>query len=341
MSDLNINGEVNGVSTVEIFATKVGEKKKTLKSLPTAKLVMDLARNPRKRNVYADDNNQKLARNIVDYGLQSPIVVNIRENGVPIVLCGHRRLIAIRTYQTEGLKAVKGNEGKQPALAADPKFLTEVPCIVYQGLTLEEEMDLVMDHGPVLLLTEQEKFMAAKAMIGVGFNHAFIADKLGMSRANFTNFFAKLIKLPDVVQEAFLSDDEKAPKITQETAKALEKAYAEDQKAPNAVFKVGGDKFNAEWDRVVSQGSTPRVKMLTVEKLEQMASVLNRSTDSDLMDLLIAITKGNMQGAQDAVNRIRNLINAGNSTVNTGVTRIEEGIATTVGDYVPVVDSTY
>jgi hypothetical protein len=342
----DINGNNAGVSEVEVSATgdqpvrevnatEAFARTKTFKDVDRTKIKADLVRNPRDPKVYKDGRNKFLARAIYDFGLAEDLWVSLRADGFYWILRGHRRFAAIETICNEGLEAVADDPTK-PAVPADPTRFAKIKCIVYRGLTPDEELDLVMDHGGVVKLSKQEQFLAAKTMASYGWTHALIAPKLGMTRANYTNGLAKLMLMPQVVQDTFLSTEKDAPSMSQKTIQLLATEFDKDQKLPGARLRTAGPNFNASWEKFLKEGNTTPDKGMDRAGLAALMVNLNPgSSDQDIIDLIQAIHDNNGMNAATSINRLKALLKIARPET---FTRIEEGIPATVGSFTEVED---
>lgn len=324
MSDF-INVSASDASIDGVVSTNASEAADSIRLVPRSKIKADHARNPRKSRRYSAKELSAIIRSLIAHGLHEPLVLSERADGTLWVLKGHRRLAAIDLIRTEGIaKDVYG-----PALAADPNFMDKIKCRVLKGLTIQAEMDILMDHGDIVALDRQEKLMTAQILTRYGFSHDFIAGKLGGSRSNYSNGLARVLAMPDCVQTAYLDESDDAPDVTQEVLKPLYDAYKEDQKTPGSRIKTAGPKFVAVWEEFLKNGVTKKAKVMARQSILDVASV---TTDPDLRDMLQAIADGNGQDLGTSMERLAlRLVDL--STVNTGFKRVEEGIVNTVGSY--------
>lgn len=343
---INENSET-GVETIQVSAavvegnvlrTNASEATDSIKLLNRSAINVDLDRNPRLRSKY-DRKKASMAwlcRSLLAHGLQEPLVVSQRTDGTFWLLKGHRRLAAIVIVATEGLDKSGSGIDVLPAVAPDSDFMVKVKCRVLKGLTIQGEMDILMDHVEIIGLTRQEKLLAAKILTQYGFGHGFIARKVGMSRPNYSNSLGKLLQMPTCVEEAYLSEEKDAPDMTQAALKLLSNAYDADQKAPGSRLKIAGPQFNEVWERV---GNGLVVdKSMSRKDLRTLAGSIS---DPDIRELLEAISNNQGQDAGTAIQRLNARLKAGPiqfSTVGTGVQTIEEGIVDTVGDFDRIID---
>lgn len=313
--------------------TNASEAADSIKFLSRSLINVDLDRNPRQRSKY-DRKKASMAwlcRSLLQHGLQEPLVVSQRADGTYWLLKGHRRLAAIVIVATEGLEKSGSGIDTLPALAADPDFMVKVRCRVLKGLTIQGEMDILMDHADIVGLTRQEKLLAAKILTQYGFTHDFIAKKVGMSRPNYSNSLGKLLMMPTCVEEAYLSEDKDAPDITQAALKALAAAYDADQKSPGARLKVAGPQFATVWEQVGNGLATD--KSMSRKNIRTLAGSIS---DPDIRELLEAISNDQGQDAGTAIQRLTARLKAGPiqfNTVGTDVKTISEGIVNTVGGF--------
>lgn len=101
-----------------------------------------------------------------------PLVVSEKRNGQFLVLCGNRRA-----------QAIEDIFANQPDKAALLFPLGTVPCVVYSGLTEEQEAILRIDHGKDedrVPLDEFGEYLAIKQLVKAGYDtQAGIAEKMG------------------------------------------------------------------------------------------------------------------------------------------------------------------
>lgn len=309
-----------------ISITGASEATDSIKFYPRTQIRQDLKRNPRKATRYTAKELSPLVRSIYKHGIQEPPTVSERANGEPWVVKGHRRLAALNMLITEGLP----KDAFGPAIDPQPGFMPKVRCRVLRGLSIQGEIDILMDHGDVVRLDKQEKLLAARIMVGYGLSHDFIAGKLGGSRSNYSNGLAKVLSLPQIVEDTYLSTEDNAPNVTQPILTVLKAAYDKDRAAKLCGVKEEGPTFKTEWENFIANGTT-RLKVLSRKIILSVAEV---QTDPDVRNILAAIADNDKDSLglhlENLNGRLTDL-----STVNTGFTRIEEGIATTVKDFVP------
>lgn len=329
-SDSVVNGAVaEAMSFPTIDNTGVGGMKQESRIVEYTKINRDLDLNPRDHDIYSLEKSGWMGRSLHTYGQQEPVLLSERDDRSLHLLRGFIRITGAGHVRVTGIPAVKGDEKNQPAIPADPNFMNKVNALVIKGLSRQQEIDLVMDHGTKTGLSIQEKYKSAVIMTRAGFSRNLVAAKLKMTISNYNNQIGRILNLPPVVQEHFLSDKKDAIKITQDVLKVLYPAFETDQKASGARIRVGGEAFNAAWEKVVAEGS---VKRATVMKKEDITSVANTVVNPDLRDVLQAIRDNDGQGLASAINRVEGSIKL-TTTTNTGLVRIESGVETTVGDF--------
>lgn len=319
MSDLNI--------TVGIEKTNASEAADSIRVVKRNTIKTDRDRNPRSKRRYEAKSLSALCRSIVANGIQEPPVLSERANGELWTLKGHRRLAALEMIATEGLP--KDSFG--PAVPAMPNFADKVRCRVLKGLTIQGEMDILMDHSEVLGLDKRERLLTAKILTRFGFTHEFIAAKVGMSRPNYSNSLSRILQMPDCVEDAYLNEADDALDVTQEALKGLYAAYEKDFKRSGAV-KVAGPEFTTAWETFLKDGAAKPIKAMS---RKDMLSVAGVESDPDLRAILQAIANGQNQDLGTAMERARLRLTR-LDTVGTGVRMIEEGIVNTVGDFARV-----
>lgn len=320
--------ETSEIVTENVIAnTGASEGIDTLRVVKTNRLKIDKGRNPRKHREYTPERLSPLARSVLANGLQEPPTVSERSDGSLHVLKGHRRLTAILMVQETGIpKDVYG-----PEIAPRPDFMTSVKVRVIKGLTMAGEIDILMDHGDVKKLDKQEKLQAARTMVNFGLTHELIAQKLGGSRANYTNGIAKVLALPPIVEMTYLSEEDNAPSLTQPTLKDLHTAYKKDLDTRASSIKEEGPAFKAAWEHFIKHGTN----VIKVMPRKEMLALAGNQADPDVRNLLAALASNDKSEVgtilESLTLRLTDL-----TTVNTGFVRVEEGIETTVRDFQPV-----
>lgn len=304
--------------------TNASEANDSIRVIPRSKLKYDRSRNPRLAKRYEAKSLSPLVRSLANHGLQEPITGSERADGSLWVLKGHRRLAAIEMLATVGLE----KDAFGPAVPPIPGFGDKIRCRVLKGLTIEGEMDLLMDHADVLALDKREKLLTAKILTRFGFTHEFIAKKVGSSRSNYSNGLARILAMPSCVEEMYLSEADDALDITQEALKPLYAAYEKDLKNGGNI-KEAGPNFRDAWESFVKDGAAPKVKTMSRKDILSVAGV---ESDPDLRNLLQAIANGQNHDLGTALERVR-LRLANFDTIGTGVQTVSEGIVSTVGDF--------
>ena len=115
-----------------------------------------------------------MVASIVKHGFKPnhPLVVSEKRDGRYLVLCGNRRAEAIETILAN-----------QPEIAERLFPTGEVPCVVYVGLTDEQEAIIRIDHGKDedrVPLDEFGEFLAIRQLVRAGYDtQAGIAEKMG------------------------------------------------------------------------------------------------------------------------------------------------------------------
>lgn len=141
------------------------------------------------------------------FKVNHPIVVSAKADGTNLVLCGNRRtkgLMHLAEHEPDAFKAALSG-GK-------------VPCVVYTGLSVEEEIILRIDHGPQedrVPLDEWSEFLAIKQLLRAfpGESQSKIAEKLGIINKKgknagqpnrpYVQVRVNLARLPGFVQDEF------------------------------------------------------------------------------------------------------------------------------------------
>ena len=189
------------------------------------------------------------------FKVNHPLVVSAKPDGIFNVLCGNRR--------TKGLKHLEANDAES-FKAALPGG--KVPCIVYSGLTEEEEIVLRIDHGPQedrVPLDDWSEFLAIKQLLRAypGESQSKIAEKLGLVNRKgknagqpnrpYVQVRVNLARLPGMVQDEFkklcLSGKDSTP-VRWSDVKDLYTAF----NAEFATYPEGnGPQFRTAWEKII------------------------------------------------------------------------------------------
>jgi len=218
----------------------------TTKTLKLAEIYADFDRNP--RDGY---NVESLSAQIEEQGLLQPLTVAFDdENGLHRVVQGHRRFKA--------LMLIEERSGVVPEIRAN----------VYRGLTYQEEIDLLMDHGSQMPLDRPSEIHRTVAtLFRAGFSETHVALKcdemfarvtakpsekraiaLAMTNSseraqaikdvwrNRLQMHHYLVSIPRIAEETFLGQcrnqpEHATPKMTQTRIRALYTAHKQDRKA--------------------------------------------------------------------------------------------------------------
>lgn len=263
----------------------------------------DLDRNPRDADNYDIDG---LSVDIEANGIQTPICVSQRQDGVIHLLRGHRRVLAIKAI-------IERN--KEKATAFD-----KVPAVIYEGLSLSEELDLVLDHSNQKNLTRKsEMYRTVASLLRNGFSELAIAIKCD---ALFARMVGKepesraaalkltdpteraaalkdlwrgrmqelhnIARLPCIVEEHWLRQNGvpdpdglyNAPRLTTVRLQKLYTAHLADKKAEAEIDDyAGGPSFDAKWQVFVSEdknkanGDSKTVKRMSANDIEEKQAV--------------------------------------------------------------------
>jgi hypothetical protein len=317
--------------TPEVTKTAAAEARCTERMVPYKQLKVDYDRNPRRKTAYTIDSIGWLARNILTYGLHDALVVSQRADGTLWILKGHLRHAAIGLIRTLGLPEGKPKTDK-PAIPVDPKFMEQVKCSVYKGLSLSDEMDLVMDHGQTTPLDRGEKYLAVKRMRLMGFSQQLIADKLQISRSAVSKL-DWVAQMPQFVEDALLAEPklengEKNPEfflLTEPHINTLNPIYVKEQRIPGARIKVAGSEFKAKWEEIVAGARVTPVRAMSKDDIIGHAG---RTNDPDLRDLLEGIGKNDATLFNNAYQRLS--LRLGTPVSDPVAVVIKEGIANAI-----------
>jgi len=225
-----------------------------------------------------------------------PLVVSAKEREIGptlLVLNGNRRAL--------GLQWLRDNEPAEYERIC-PKG--KIPAIVHKGLTLEEEVDLRIDHSPDedrVPLNDWSIFLAVRQLVSVGMDtQTEIARKLGITKKGGKNdgepnrsvvqLRINLARLPKFVQDEYqrFCDDHSASAVRWADLAPLYKFYRKEF----VEYPQGdGPEFTARWNKA----KTPVVKVDKTDEAKELspASAINRSqaaASNGLRDALLAAT---------------------------------------------------
>lgn len=240
-------------------------QKPTLRTIPFGDIHWDYSRNPR-----VDYDIEPLSADIEENGLMEPVTVSERADGSIWGLRGHRRSKAI------ALIIKRGGKGFDSIL-----------CSVHKGLTMAEEIDLIMDHGSQKPLDrEDEVYRTVASLFRNDFTELHIAVKcdalfarakgktpksrpaaLALDdpakraqalkncwRGRLQKYHAVVV-MPDCVEEAYLAQCageplEGTPNLTVDRIKDLYSAFLVDKDANSQIDPIsGGPEFKALWKK--------------------------------------------------------------------------------------------
>lgn len=235
------------------------------------------------------------------YKPNHPLVVSAKPDGTFLVLCGNRRMEAIET--------IFANE---PELFAKLFPTGEVPCIVYTGLTEEQEAIIRIDHTgdeDRVPLDDWGYFLAIRQLVRAGYDtQAGIAEKIGWFKKdaktgeNVPNRSkvqqrVNLCQLPGFVQaefERYATGGAGASNVRWSDVAGLFKSFNEDYKA--GYTNGDGPTFQAAWaDCLKDPTARPlTVKPITPAEMEKRSKVVG----SNVLRNVLAVCAG----ATDRVN---------------------------------------
>jgi len=147
------------------------------------------------KNVRLTTDGNDLVTGISSRGLDKALVVSKREDGTYVILQGHRR--------KKALDIIKATNGK----AWEAFFKKGVPCEVYEGLTEEQELDILADHGDTKTLVNPfEFYLLAKAKWAFHTKYtekeilSFIGSALPMSGKGLTEVQELNVKIEQAIE---------------------------------------------------------------------------------------------------------------------------------------------
>lgn len=202
------------------------------------------------------------------FKVNHPLVVSLKADGRGLVLCGNRRTEAVEHLRDNDPDAFK---------AALPGG--KIPCVIYTGLTEEEEIVLRIDHGPQedrVPLDEWSEFLAIKQLLRAfpGESQAKIAEKLGIinrkgknaGQANrpYVQVRVNLARLPGFIQDEFQKlciGGKDATPVRWSDVKDLYTAF----NAEFATYPEGdGPQLRTAWEKIINPA--PKETPATDEK---------------------------------------------------------------------------
>lgn len=237
-----------------------------LQMIKLGNLVADFARNPRLASNYASDDKdfKKLVETIDQEGFRSdkPLVVaKYKDNDTwkYRVIQGHRRFAAVTTINKR-----------------DNSKCTELPCIVYEGLSETDEWKLMIDHFHVKGLSEFEQYLAIKRLLLAGLTEEAVANQTGKSRG-FVQRRRWIASAPQVVEDAYRAKAEGTGTLalTDPDLQEIKKAMTADQAA--GLDNVnGGPNFSEVWSNITNNGraKAPEPKSKTRKELLDMLGMV-------------------------------------------------------------------
>ena len=226
-----------------------------------------------------------------------PLVVSKKVDGRFLVLCGNRRMMGLESISAE----FAGEFGR-----VLPRG--KVPCIVHEGLTVEEEIIIRIDHSEDedrVSLTDWSLFLAVKQLVraGMGESEKRIAEKLGLfnkkgkktgePNRSIIQPRVNLARLPGYVQDEYCKlwdnvDGKAQTSVRVEHIKDLYKAY----NAEYAVFPDGdGPALRAAFDAIIAPAG------------DDESADSNEESDAKALSIEAARTRG-MGCASSLVKRI-------------------------------------
>ncbi len=247
------------------------------------------------------------------FRVNHPLRVSEKSDGRFLVLAGNRR--------TSGLLFLKDND---PETYRNALPGGKVPCVVDKGLTVEQEIEIRIDHSDDLdrvPLDEWSIFLAIKQLATAGFDtQEKIAIKMGLRkkdgkpRREYVQVRVNLASMPQFVQDEFrkLTLDRNTTPIRWNMVSRLYKVY-NDEFLDHAAGD--GPLFKAEWAECmtppnVNDPDDTTAKTLTPAEAIKKAQAAN---SAGLRDAILAMTR---QGDIDLV-AVDRRIQEGETAVHT------------------------
>jgi ParB-like chromosome segregation protein Spo0J len=199
--------------------------------LPWDKVYSDYQFNARDADkAYTHKELDQLRISIETFGLEEALEVSLQKDGRYKVIRGHRRRGVMEWMRADDV--ANGVPKK------DVRW-NKIPVKIHEGMSYEDEVARMLDHGQRKSLNSLELFTAVKKLVELGWGETRIKKHLGESRGNIHAHFNALT-LPSEVTEMYLSglkDKKSATKISTEQIEELKKAWNADVQASK---KPGG-----------------------------------------------------------------------------------------------------
>lgn len=220
-----------------------------------------------------------------------PLTVNRRKDGTTVVLCGNRRATALQVIR---------DASEEEFMRILPKG--KVPCVVFSGLTAEEEIIIRNDHAEDIdriKLGDWGLFLAVKQLLRLDMTQAECAAHLGLfnkdgsPNRSVIQQRANLARLPVFMQaeyEKLCKDGKDSTAVRWGDVSKLYKAFAAEYRN----FPDGdGPELRKVWDGIVnppakSDSSEQPAKALSPTKAVDLGGSLS---SSNLKKALLAATQ--------------------------------------------------
>lgn len=207
-------------------------------------LKYDLNRNPRLTSSYNEDSDKDFKDLVLSietegFRVDKPILVSKRANGECWIVQGHRRYFSAVVVN----KRSNGEKCK------------EIPCLVEEGLTLDEENRRLIDHFLVKGLSDFEQYLAVKQLLLTGMGEMEVAQHIGKSRG-FVQRRKWIVQAPAVVEAEWrkkAEGNEDHVPLTDPNLTELKKAKTRDQEA-GVDNTDGGPAFKEAWSKILATG---------------------------------------------------------------------------------------
>jgi hypothetical protein len=235
------------------------------------------------RNVRMDeymqaDYGSSLCQNIEDNGfrIDKPLTVAeiVDANGGPTryrVIQGHRRFRAAKALN-----------------AKKPNTITEIPCLVFRGLTVQEEMKMLVDQVEVKMLNSFEQYLVVKRLLMAGYSEPQIMA-IGQFSRGFVQKRKQIASLPPCVEKAW---HEKSlpksksffPNLTDAQIGNLYTAFMKDVSADISPEDPESG-FKKLWDGwMEGKPTSDKPKAMTVDQIKEKSLYVKDPILSDLLD---------------------------------------------------------
>lgn len=161
----------------------------------------------------------------------------------------------------------------------NPDKLKKLPCLVYTGLTEQDELRMLVDQFHTQTLNDFETYLAVKRLLTTGLSEEQIGQQIGKSRG-FVQRRKQIARLPQKVEDLYRANAEggkDAPrfKFTDGDLQKMDQAANADRDAGRRP-EDDGSLFGERWESLVTTGAAapPEPKAKTRKDSIDMALML-------------------------------------------------------------------